>query len=273
MYPYNGGPSGTSLLADFSDPMQWVIEPKTKKNGSFIPYNAAIIGGLPDGATYNCAVKNLQIRVASGAQIPFGGIRMHGCPGSVIESVSIVGTGIGVLVNQCYGGKYQAHTISHYYGSIFWQDINACDINMYSTVTDRSVKFVPNAYVPDFISSLSSILVSTHRLSTNSHYNRCWGMILGADGTSTSIGNVVNGTIEDFSGGYFQLFSMGADFGRMYVEGAAAAVDYAFVAANSRFSASSTHAFNTDSGNILDIGVSTYASLNVTGIMSGASWG
>ena len=272
-YPYNGAANATYLMPDFATANQWVIEPKTAVGGSAVAYNAAISGGLPSGPTYNCAVRDLQIRVPSAAVVPYGGIRMHGCPGSTISNVSVVGTGCGALINQCYGGSYQLHTLTKYYGVACWEDCNANDIDVYATISDPSVNAVPSGYQLPFMAALNGQLTTTYNLSTNAHFDRCWGFILGAGTGNTSSGNSVKVTVEGFSGGTFQIASIATHFDRHYVEGAASDIEFACVASLSRFNCSSFHAFDTSSGAIFDLGSNVVAEVSINGNLSAASFG
>ena len=271
-YPFNGVPAATYLFPDFASPNQWVIEPKTTVGGSAVAFNGYITA-FPNGPTYNCAVRNLQIRANTSATPIYGCIRMHGCPGAVVDNVSIVNTGHGILYNESYGGSCQAHTITYYSGFTGWQEVNATDINVYCSALTPATKVIPAGYVPTFMAALSAVLTTTYSLSTNAHYSRCFGAILGADSGTVSASNNVKVTVEDFSGGVFNLNTAGTNFERFYVEGAATNVDFACVAAASRFNAGSFHAFDTSTGAVFDFGNSVVCEISVNGILSANSFG
>ena len=95
-FSFNNG-----ILADFADPMQWIIEAKTTSGGNNIAYDA-VLTSFPDGATYNCGIRNL--RIAGGANIPYGGVRMQGSFGPIVENVAVAGVGCGFLLNESLGG-------------------------------------------------------------------------------------------------------------------------------------------------------------------------
>lgn len=270
-YPYNDDAS--CIVEDFSDPMQWMLEPKTTVAGSPVGYNT-IITAFPTGPTYNCAVRDVQLRSNKATGFAFGGIRMHGCPGSVISNVSVVGTGIGALINECYGGSYDLQTLTHYYGVAAWQEVNACHIKAYSGSLDPAVKTVPAGYLLSFMEGLSASLTGgTYVLSTNAHYNRCWGMIIGANSGDLSVGNTVDLTAEQFSGACLQLFTSATNFIRFYEEGAAGNVDFGFVAAQSKSFCGNFHAFHSSSGALFDIGAQSSVAVQVNGLFNYATFG
>jgi polygalacturonase len=91
-FSYNNG-----ILADFTNVNQWVIEAKTTSGGNNIAYNT-VLTAFPDGATYNCGIRNL--RIAGGTNVPYGGVRMQGSFGPTIENVAIANVGCGFLLNE-----------------------------------------------------------------------------------------------------------------------------------------------------------------------------
>lgn len=263
-YPYNNASPAPALVADFSDPNQWVLEPETKVAGVAVPYNT-LLTGLPDGATYNCAVEDLLI--TSVGVTPYGAIRMHGCPGSTIRNVSTLGTGIGLLVNECYGGEYQIHGEALYYGAIAWGEANANKIDAYYDQATPRVKTIPDAYLFPGISALKDQMVPTLKLSTNAHYNRPFSAAIGSS-TSTSSNDEISITGEGFSGGLFLFNARSVTAPRFYVEGNTSEVDFAIVAAYSSMASMGVHAYLSSSGTLLDPGANLYGDLNLDGIVS-----
>jgi hypothetical protein len=266
-YPYNNGSPAPALVADFSDPNQWVLEPETKVAGVSVPYNT-LLTGLPDGATYNCAVEDLLI--TSVGVTPYGAIRMHGCPGSVIKNVSTLGTGIGLLVNECFGGEYQVHGEALYYGAIMWGEANANQLDAYYDQAAPRVKTVPDAYLFTGISALKDQMVPTLKLSTNAHYNRPFGAAVGSS-SSTSSNDEISVTAEGFSGGMFLYNARSVTAPRFYVEGAANEVDFAIVAAFSSMASMGVHAYLSNTGSLLDPGANLFGDMNLDGVISYSS--
>lgn len=283
-YPFNAGNLNSSaLVAKFSDPFQWVIEPKTRVAQQPVPYNVMVTGSAQNDFTINCCVRNLVItsleldESGNRRAVPYGGIRMHGCPGSIVENVAIDNVGCGLLVNFSTGGSYVVHTLTHYYGVACWEDSNANSFDVYSTRKDLSLgQIVPSAYLMPFMSALDGDLIS-EGLSTNNHYNRPFGLLVGATGDRASVNSSFDVTIENFSGGVFQRRALAMNFGRTYVEGPPPAVDIVMVAARSTFKAATLHAYISAPGNLwgslFDIGNEVSARIAPNGMIYPASFG
>lgn len=268
-YPYNDTALASSLILDFPDVNQWAIEPKTTSGGSVVPYNMLLNAGLPSGATYNCGVRNLLLSAKN--TIPYGAIRMHGCPGALVENVGIVGTATGLLVNECYGARFNAHTLTRHYGVIAWGEVNACSFDVYCT-RDGGAGTVPGAYQFPPMATLSASMVGLG-LSTNAHATRAFGFVIGSDAGQTSCTNDIAVTSEFFNGGIFMHYSKATNFARMHIEGRAGEVSFGIVAVASNFVASAVHPFMSGTGTLTDFGGQLKADLAVTGVLSYAAWG
>lgn len=269
-YPFNGSPTESCLLADFANVNQWVIEPKTTKNGAAVAYNDIISTTDTFSYTYNCCVKNLHIDAVN--TIPFGAIRMHGCPGSMVENVSVVGTGAGLLVNQCYGGSYVMHSLTKYYGVVAWQDVNACNFDVYNAGIEPATLTVPDGYLMPFMPAFNGALVGAYKLSTNDHYNRSWGMILGGN-PSVAANNRVKLVAERYSGGVFQHQAYGTEFDGIYVESVANVMAFGCVATVSRFVINSLHAYMSGTGKVFDLGITVNARVTAIGFIDYQQYG
>lgn len=269
-YPFNSSESASCLLLDFADTEQWAVEPKTTKDGLPVPYDDIISTSDTFVYTYNCCVKNLRMEAVN--TVPFGAIRMHGCPGSMVENVSVTGTGAGLLVNQCYGGSYVMHNHTHYYGTIAWEDVNACAFDVYNACIQPPVAVVPAGYLLPLMDAFDGLLVGTYKLNTNDHYNRTWGVIIGGS-PSISANNSVDFVSERYSGGCFQHQAYGTVFNRFYVESTVGVMEYGCVAAVSRFVINSLHAYMSGGGNVFDLGNSISARVTAIGLVDYPDYG
>lgn len=269
-YPYNGSENSSSLLADFSNVNQWVIDAASTLNGVPVPYNTIV--STTDTYTYafNCCVKNLRIEAVN--TIPFGGIRMAACPGSMVQDVSIVGTGAGLLLNQTYGGNYRVFCLTYYYGVVAWEDCNANSIDTYSAQYNPHTAVVPAGYLLGFMSAFSSNLVIDYKLSTNDHYNRTWAMIIGGN-PSVSSANRVKLIGEQFSGGVFQWQAYGTVFESLYVESNVNRMKFAIVGAVCRFVVNQLHAYMSGTGKVFDLGITVYARITAIGFIDYIQYG
>lgn len=271
-YPYNDVANASSLWVDFTDPNQWVLDTKTTASGATIPYNA-VLSTLPDGATFNCGILNLFIQLKSTSVIPFGGIRIQGSPGAVVDNVSIVGPGTGTFVNESFGSKIRVHTLTPYYGVIGWNDVNACSFDLYTTQGVTKPKTVPSSYRFAPLASLNGSMVSGLGLTTEGHSSRPFSLVLGADSGMTSSNNEVKHTHEYFDGGVFMYGARSTFFPRLYLEGAGGDVSFGVVAAYSTFNTGACHAYLSGTGTLTDIGAATTADICLNGVISYSAFG
>jgi hypothetical protein len=271
-YPFNGGTADNScLFADFAIANQWVIDTSATKVATGLPYayNEFCNNVAPNFA-FNSGVRDLFVRAAG--VMPWGGIRIQGCPGAVVDNVSVTGCGTGMLVNFTFGGYFSVHCLTPYYGVIAWENVNANNWEVYCAANQPVAQTVPTAYLQPFMNALNGQMVPTLKLNTNDHYNRSWGMIIGADGGATSTNNSLDLTVERYSGGLFQYFSVGSVFNKFYFEGSGLSeMRYACVSAFSRWVANSLHAFLSDPGCYwLDLGITNRIRLTPIGLLNGS---
>ena len=270
-YPFNAGNVGAcALIADFADFRQWVIEPATTVSGQAVAHDALIDGTLPDGVTYNCGVRNLLI--SSRGSVPYGGIRFHGCPGSVLAGVSIDRVGCGLLVNYCFGGSYQTHVSTLYYGIAAWDGVNANQFTVYASHRDPWPKTVPPAYRLPPIAAMRDRFVDAWRFSDNGYLDRPHGLICGST-RSTSVGNTFDAVLENYAQGVLLSNAYATDFRQCYLEAGPETMICGISATRSRFSIQGLHAFLSGTGALFDFGVDVHASIRAGGILHGKTFG
>lgn len=257
------------IVADFANPMQWVIESKTTSGGNNIPYNT-VLTAFPDGATYNCGVRNLRIGAVN--TTPYGGIRMQGAFGPIVENVSIAEVGCGYLLNESLGGQWSVNARCLYYGMALWNDCNANEISLYATQSPQ-VTSVPAGYQLPFMTSLNGQLVPTYNLPSNDPYAWSTGLIVGADIALTSQTNTICATIETFSSSVFLINSKSTTFTNLYVEGGTNDVKYGLIAANATANILGTHAFMSGTGTMFAIGNDSRCNVALNGIPFFATFG
>jgi hypothetical protein len=247
-YPFNGSTDSAALEADFTNLNQWVIDTSATKASTGLPfaYNELCNNVAPNFA-FNSTIRDLQIRCKSTSNIPWGGIRIQGCPGAVVDNVSVLDCGTGMLVNFTFGGNFSVHCLTPYYGVIAWDNVNANNWEVYCAAKQPVAQTVPSGYLQPFMNALNGQMVPVLDLNTNEHYNRSWGMIIGDSGLSTSTNNSLDITIERYSGGLFQYYSYGTVFNKFYFEGSGLTeMKYACVSAYSQWNANTFHAFLSD---------------------------
>lgn len=270
-YPFNGASNASGLFADFSDKNQWVIDTSATKVSTGLPYAYnEFCNGVAPNFVFNSGVKNLQI--SASATMPWGGIRIQGCPGAVVDNVSVVGCATGMLVNFSFGCYFSFHCLTPYYGVIAWDSVNANNWEVYAAATQPVAQTVPSDYLQPMMAALNGAMVPVLKLHTNAHYNRSWGMIIGSDGASTSTNNSLDITIERYSGGLFQFYSYGTVFNKFYFEGSGTSeMNYACVSAFSYWIANSFHAYlSSASCYFADLGTSNNISWTPIGLRNGS---
>ena len=269
-YPYSTDkPGACALIADFSDPMQWVVEPATSSGRQRFAHDE-LVSELPDGVTYNCAVKNLLI--GSTGAVPYGGIRMHGCPGALVEGVGVTGVGCGLLVNFTFGGRFSLHARPDYYGVAAWGDANANSFDIYCAHGPERPKEVPWRYRLPFMRNLDGHFTDTLKLSTDSHGGRPYGLLCGSI-TSSSVGNNIDAVIEHFPGAILLFHAYATAFGRCYVEADAGRTQVAFAASHSRFNIAALHAYLSGGGSLFDLGLAVTGRVFASGIAHAQDFG
>jgi hypothetical protein len=270
-YPYNAGNRGAcALVADFADHREWMIEAATTgKEGPFA-YNELVTGQLPQGVTYNCGVKN--ILLTSRGKVPFGGIRMHGCPGAVVEGVSIDRVGCGLLVNYSFGGSYRLMVNTLYYGAAAWDDANANSFMVHCTHASPWPTKVPREYQLTFMIQMQDHFDTTLGLSTKEHSYRPYGILCGSI-ASTTVGNIFDTVIEHYPGGIFLYNAYSTDIRQCYLEGDRDRMMCGVAASRSRFSVQALHAYLSGTGAVFDFGLDVLAKIFGSGIIHAATFG
>lgn len=270
-YPFNGGNVGAcALVADFADPRQWVIEAATRIGGRPVPHDALVAGDLPDGVSYDCAVRNLL--VTSRGTVPYGGIRMHGCPGAVVEGVAVHRVGCGLLVNYSFGGHFSVQVRPLYYGVAAWDEANANTFEVYCAHAFERPTRVPADYRLPFMAQMQGHFADTLKLSGDEHGSRPYGVLCGSI-ASTSTGNVFDAVVEHFPGGVFLYNAYATDFRRCYLEAEAGAMACAIAASRSRFGVQALHAYLSGTGTLFDFGIDVRARIFSSGLLHAASFG
>lgn len=269
-YPFNAGNAGAcALMADFTEPGQWMIEAQTTIDGSVIPFDRLVNGGLPDGVTYNCGVRNLLL--TSKGVVPYGGIRMHGCPGAVIEGVSVDRVGIGLLANYSFGGRFSVHVHTLYYGVVVWDDANANTFEIYCARIPGAPNSVPEDYRLPFLPLLWPQFSAATDLFRD-HVARPAGVICGSL-RSTSTGNVFDAVIERFPTGILLYRAYATDFRRCYLESGVEEMKCGIAASRSRFHVQALHAYMSGTGVLFELGTEILAKIFGSGILHAADFG
>ena len=133
-YPFIGANAKISeIYVDFgANVNQWAIDSATyvTSTGLAVAYNAFVNGSIDSAfnSLHNVAIKGLVIRDANEAlqtNVPWGAIRLVGCPNAVVQDISIVGFGIGLQLNTSFGTSINNITsLTNYYGLLAYNANN-----------------------------------------------------------------------------------------------------------------------------------------------------
>lgn len=270
VYPYNAS-YGSQLITDFTNAFQWVIEPKTTDSGGNpIPYNVMVSGSLNSYIpTYNCGVRNLVIKNNVGSPVPYGGVRMHGCPGAVIDQLDIYGTGCGLLMNFSFSGTVNVSAECLYYGVVCWDDVNAYVLKVKTAGHVDMPATVPTAYRMPFMQAYytGNAFTGAFGLSTDSHGIRPFGIIMGST-SSQSVGCTLIALVEQWHGGVFLKSVSGLNVVNYYAEAASNVMEYSWVAALARYSVNGFHSLGIGTSTLFDLGSSHLGTIAPTGIVT-----
>lgn len=148
--------AGSRLIADFANPNAWAIESDTynPNNGARVDYRSGISGIEIDNGDYvrneNCGVRDLYIEVP-GDNL-YGGVRLMGCPGAIVENVGVERADIGFFFSACWGGKFRRlWSLTHLYGAAYAYDVNAAEISGYHVPVSGSAKSITAANRPEWV--------------------------------------------------------------------------------------------------------------------------
>lgn len=183
-FMYNAGnPKSSSLVADFANPFQWVVDTTATLGGQPLPYDGIFSAALPDGAIYDCGVHDLII--TSIGNLPYGGIRIAGAPGSSFTGVGINRVGCGALVNMTFGGNFQGLFLTAHYGFVAIDDYNGNRDNTYAARDGAYSGDVPNAYRIKQIDALGADLTGPlYGMNSASNAARSIGHFIGGSSST-----------------------------------------------------------------------------------------
>ncbi len=271
-FPFNAGnPTAPAIVADFADPMQWVIDCDSRLNGQPLGYADFYTGALPNGAIYDCGVRDLL--VTSTGALPFGGIRMAGVPGSTVKDVGVHRVGCGLLVNCCFGGEYSVHCLFAYYGFVGWDDFNGNSVQGYVARDGSYSGDVPANYrLKPMVTLGGSLTAEPYRMASSAHTARDVGIMCGSLG-STSNNNRFDVVVERAQTAHFLLYAYSTSFTKDYVEGSANQMRTVFAGAQSSVVLQVNHSYGTATGNFIDAGRGFDIDVNCNGSLSLASFG
>jgi hypothetical protein len=271
-YPFVGPDSNISqLFVDFGATVnKWAIDSATymTSGGARVAYNAWVNDALDTdyNSLQDVAIRGITIKdadEATQANVPWGAIRLIGCPNAIIDSVSVLGFGIGIQLNTCFGTVISKTTsLTNYYGLLCYNANNDLTVQaQFDKIISPSTLTVPTGRIPSWMPSASSFTNDFYMDS--SHYQASKGITIAGDVTIGSNTSTVDGLFQYWEDSVFLYNSYGNTFTNLYAEGSDC--ENVISSAQSSWVVTNLHNF-TDTGTyVVDAGLQSIGEINVGG--------
>ena len=271
-YPFIGVNSQMSqIYVDFgANVNQWAIDSATymTAGGAAVAYNAWVDAGIDTAynSLHNIAIKGLVIRDANeGLQtnIPWGAIRLVGCPNATIENISIIGFGIGVQLNTSFGTSISKITsMTNYYGLLCYNSNNNIYVQgQFDKMVSPARLTVPVGRIPSWMPDAA--FFATGYYINGAHYQNSKGVTIAADNTIGSNGAVVDVILQYWEDCVFLFNGYATTFTSLYVEDSAA--EFVISSAQATWQVINLHNYTSSGTYVVDAGLQTVGYVNVGG--------
>jgi hypothetical protein len=271
-YPFIGANSQMSqIYADFGSTVnQWAIDSATymTAGGAAVAYNAFVNGSIDSdfNSLHNVAIKGLVIRDANEAlqtNVPWGAIRLVGCPNAIIDSVSIVGFGIGVQLNTSFGTSItKITTMTNYYGLMCYNANNNIYVQgQFDKIVSPSSLTVPVGRRPSWLPDAAYFASGFYMDGNN--YSISKGILIAADNTVGTNGATLNVILQYWENPVFLYNSYATTFTNLYAEGSAAVQIIACTQCS--WNVLNLHNYTVSTAYVIDAGYQTIGEINVGG--------
>jgi len=271
-YPFIGVNSKMSeISADFGATVnQWAIDSATymTATGLAVAYDAWVNASIDTAynSLHNVAIKNLVIRDANESlqtNVPWGAIRLVGCPNAIIENISIAGFGIGVQLNTSFGTSIsKITTITNYYGLLCYNANNNIYVQgQFDKKVSPASLTVPVGRIPTWMPDAAYFASGFYM--NGAHYQNSKGVTIAADSAIGSNGAVVDVILQYWEDCVFLYNSYSTTFTSLYVENSAA--EYVLSTTFSSWQVLNLHNYTAAGTYVVDAGYQTVGYINVGG--------
>jgi hypothetical protein len=272
-YPFIGSNAQISeIYADFGSTVnQWAIDSATymTSGGAKVAYNAWVNGSIDTdyNSLHNVAIKGLYIVDANEAlqtNVPWGAIRLVGCPNAIISDVSILGFGIGVQLNTSFGTTVTNITsLNNYYGLMAYNANNNITVQgQFDQIVSPAQLTVPTGRIPSWMPTASDF-TGTSFYMNGSHYQSSKGVTIAATQAIGSNSSNINVITQYYQDSVFLYNSYANTIQNLYSEGSA--VQNCISSAYASYSCTNLHNFTSTSSCVIDAGYQTIGEINVGG--------
>lgn len=269
-YPYIPETAKASvILADFGNNInQWAIDSATYKtsNGNRIAYNEYVNGNI-DGeynSLHGVEIRGISlIQAGDQTQVPWGGIRLIGCPNMTMDLITVYGFGVAVQLNTCFGSSVtRINTQSNYYGLMCYNANNNIYVQgQFDKIIEPLNLPIPTANIPSWMPDATYL--TTGFYMDGSHYDSSKGVTIAADvfvGSNSTTLDVITQYWQDCA---FLYNTYANTFLSLYAEGNQC--ENVLSSAQSSWTVVNMQNFASTSAYVIDAGLQTIGQINVGG--------
>ena len=272
-YPFLGANAKISqIYADFGSTVnQWAIDSATymTSGGTRVAYNAWVNANIDTdyNSLHNVAIKGLYIVDANASlqtNVPWGAVRLVGCPNAIISDVSIFGFGIGVQLNTSFGTTVTNITsLNNYYGLMAYNANNNITVQgQFDQIVSPAQLTVPVGRIPSWMPT-SADFTGTSFYMNGSHYQSSKSVTIAATQAIGSNSSNINVITQYYQDSVFLYNSYANTIQNLYVEGSA--VQNCISSAYASYSCTNLHNYTSNSSCVIDAGYQTIGEINVGG--------
>ncbi len=269
-YPYLANNAQMSQIqVDFGvNVNKWAIDSATyvTATGLRVAYNAYVNGNI--GSDYNglelVAIRGITVFQLGGqTNIPYGGIRLIGCPNMVIDQVTIQGFGVGLQLNTCFGSSVTRITSqSNYYGLLCYNANNNIYVQgQFDKIIDPLDLTVPVGRIPTWMPDAASFASAYYMAS--SHYQASKGVIIAADAAVGSNSATINVITQYWNDPAFFFNSYANTLVSLYIEGTQA--QNIISSAQASWTCINMQNFTLAATRVVDMGFQSVGQINIGG--------
>ena len=269
-YPYVGVNSKiTQIQADFGSSInKWAIDSATymTSGGARVAYNAYVSGAIDSefNSLHGVAIKGINLYQLGGqTYVPYGGIRMIGCPNMTIDEVTIQGFGVGLQLNTCFGSSVTRITSqSNYYGLMCYNANNNIYVQgQFDKIVSPSDLTIPTANIPSWMPSVTYFTTGFYMAGT--HYQSSKGVTVAADPSVGSNSMTINVITQYWQDCAFFFSSYANTLISLYAEGAT--TQNLISSALSSWTCINMQNYTSTSSYVVDMGLQSIGQINVGG--------
>jgi hypothetical protein len=271
-YPFVGANAHISrITADFgASNSKWAIDSATYITSTGLPvaYNAFVDAAIDTtyNSLHNVAIKGLYIFDANASlqtNVVYGAIRLIGCPNAIISDVSILGFGVGVQLNTCFGTTISNITsLTNYYGLMAYNANNNISVQgQFDKIIDPSDLTIPVGNIPSWMPTGASF--TTDFYMDSSHNASTKGVTIAAAaavGSNSATINVIGQYWQDTA---FLFNSYANTFVSLYAENNRC--ENVLSSAQSSWSVLNMQNFTSSASYVVDAGLQSVGYINIGG--------